>query len=163
MNAPLPERTVRDLTGMLVQAAHAMNTRLSLALAEIDSSPRKHCVLLHALEAERTQSQLAAIAGLDKTTMVVTADELERDGLAERHASATDRRVKVIRVTPAGAELVRRGEVIVDRVHGEALGELSAGERQVFVDALDRLQQAAEFPMVGEGGVVRKPRRARQG
>ncbi|MFD0565374.1 MarR family winged helix-turn-helix transcriptional regulator [Kitasatospora saccharophila] len=100
---------------------------------------------------------------MDKTTMVVTADELERDGLAERHASATDRRVKVIRVTPAGAELVRRGEVIVDRVHGEALGELSAGERQVFVDALDRLQQAAEFPMVGEGGVVRKPRRARQG
>ncbi|MFD0565373.1 hypothetical protein ACFQ2M_27830 [Kitasatospora saccharophila] len=57
MNAPLPERTVRDLTGMLVQAAHAMNTRLSLALAEIDSSPRKHCVLLHALEAERTQSR----------------------------------------------------------------------------------------------------------
>ncbi|WAL73933.1 MarR family transcriptional regulator [Kitasatospora sp. YST-16] len=163
MDAPLPERTVRDLTGMLVQAAHAMNTRLSLALAEIDSSPRKHCVLLHALEGGRTQSQLAAIAGLDKTTMVVTADELERDGLAERHPSATDRRVKVIHVTPAGAELVRRGEVIVDRVHGEALGELSAGERQVFVDALDRLQRSAELPAAGEAGGVRKPRRARQG
>ncbi len=163
MDAPLPERTVRDLTGMLVQAAHAMNTRLSLALAEIGSSPRKHCVLVHAMEVERTQSQLAAIAGLDKTTMVVTADELERDGLAERHPSATDRRVKVIRVTPAGVESVRRGEVIVDRVHGEALGELSAGERQVFVDALDRLQRSAELPAAGEAGGARKPRRARQG
>ncbi|MEV4556500.1 MarR family transcriptional regulator [Kitasatospora sp. NPDC049285] len=162
MSAPVPQRTVRDLTELLVQAAHAMNTRLSLALAEIDSSPRIHCVLVHAMEAERTQSQLAALAGLDKTTMVVTADELERAGLAERRPSATDRRVRVIEVTPAGEELVRRGVVIVDRVHAEALDELSPGERQVVVDALTKLKREPEAG--GEVGekAVRRPRRARQ-
>ena len=40
--------------------------------------------------------------GLDKTTMVVTVDELERAGLAERQASSTDRRARIIKVTPAG-------------------------------------------------------------
>ncbi|MFD8594212.1 MarR family winged helix-turn-helix transcriptional regulator [Kitasatospora sp. NPDC059646] len=164
MNSPVPERTVRDLTGLLVQAGHAMNTRLSVALAEIGSSPRKHCVLVHAMEAERTQSQLAALAGLDKTTMVVTADELERDGLAERRPSATDRRARVISVTPAGEELVSRGTEIVDRVHAAALDELSPGERQVLVDALDKLQRLpAGGPASGpEEKQVRRPRRPRQ-
>ncbi|OKJ07401.1 MarR family winged helix-turn-helix transcriptional regulator [Kitasatospora sp. CB01950] len=164
MNSPVPERTVRDLTGLLVQTGHAMNTRLSLALAEIDSSPRKHCVLLHAMEAERTQSQLAAIAGLDKTTMVVTADELERDGLAERCPSATDRRARIIRATPAGEELVRRGMAIVDRVHAAALDELSPGERQVLVDALVKLQRLPDGaePCGAAEKAVRRPRRPRQ-
>lgn len=150
---------------MLVQAAHAMNTRLAVALAEIDSTPRAHCILLHAMEAQRTQSELAQIAGLDKTTMVVTTDELERAGLAERHPSPTDRRARIIVVTPAGEELVRRGEVIVDRVHAEALDGMSPGERQVFVDALTRLEQmpaADTVPAAGTEKPARRPRRPRQ-
>ncbi|MFG2819169.1 MarR family winged helix-turn-helix transcriptional regulator [Kitasatospora sp. NPDC048365] len=163
MSTPFPGRTARDLTGMLVQAAHAMNTRLAVALAEIDSTPRAHCVLLHAMEAQRTQSELAQIAGLDKTTMVVTTDELERAGLAERHPSPTDRRARIIVVTPAGEELVRRGEVIVDRVHTEALDGMSPGERQVFVDALTRLEQMpAEATPPAADKPVRRPRRPRQ-
>ncbi|MGG8410259.1 MarR family winged helix-turn-helix transcriptional regulator [Streptomyces sp. 12297] len=161
MAAPMPQRAVRDLTGLLVQAAHAMNTRLAVALAEIDSSPRAHCVLLHAMEAERTQSQLAEIAGLDKTTMVVTTDELEREGLAERHPSRTDRRARIIVVTPAGAEMVRKGVEIVDRVHAEALDGMSAGERQVFIDALTRLEHAPVPEAAAGDKPVRRPRRPR--
>lgn len=126
---------------MLVHAAHAMNTRLSAALTEVDSSPRAHCVLLHALEAERTQAQLAEIAGLDKTTMVATVDELEREGLAERHPSSSDRRARIIAVTPAGEESVRAGAAIVDRVHAELLGFLPKEEREAFVRALVRLTE----------------------
>ena len=59
--------------------------------------------------AEKTQGALAAEAALDKTTMVVTVDELERAGLAERRPSTTDRRVRIIAVTPEGERLVRRG------------------------------------------------------
>ncbi|WP_441246304.1 MarR family winged helix-turn-helix transcriptional regulator [Kitasatospora sp. McL0602] len=155
-------RAARDLTGLLVHAAHAMNTRLTLALAEIDSSPRAHCVLLHAMETERTQTQLAELAGLDKTTMVVTADELEREGLAERHPSSTDRRARIIVVTPAGEERVRQGVEIVDRVHAEALGLLPENERQVLVDALTRFQQAPAVEPAESDKPVRRPRRPRQ-
>ena len=139
MTIEAPVTAVRDLTGLLARAAHVLNGRLTAALAEIDSSPRAHCVLLHALETERTQSQLAALADLDKTTMVVTVDELERRGLAERRRSSADRRAWIIAVTPAGADLVRRGAQIVDRVHAAALVSLPPGEGLAFVDALVRL------------------------
>ena len=58
---------------------------------------------------ELTQSQLAELCALDKTTMVVTLDELERAGLAERRPSSTDRRARIIAVTEAGERIVARG------------------------------------------------------
>jgi DNA-binding MarR family transcriptional regulator len=147
---------------MLVHAAHVMNTRLTAALAEIDGSPRTHCVLLHAMAGEMTQIQLAEIADLDKTTMVVTVDELERGGLAERHPSSVDRRARIIVVTPAGEERVRRGQEIVDRVHAEVLGFLPAGEREAFVAALARLVTGELARPAEYEKSVRRPRRSKR-
>ena len=45
-------------------------------------------MLTAALDAELTQTRLANILGLDKTTMMVALDELEREGLAERRSLA---------------------------------------------------------------------------
>ena len=50
------------------------------------------CVLSTALGGEFTQTQLASLVGIDKTMMMVTVDELERLGLAERRQSENDRR-----------------------------------------------------------------------
>jgi DNA-binding MarR family transcriptional regulator len=79
------------------------------------------------------------MVGLDKTTMVVTVDELENAGLAERRPAATDRRARVIAVTPAGARLVRAAEEIGDGIRADVLGVLEPEEREVFVAALARL------------------------
>ncbi|GII82151.1 MarR family transcriptional regulator [Sphaerisporangium siamense] len=162
MSTPAPSRTVRDLTGMLAHAAHVMTTRLTAALAEIGSSPRAHCVLYHAMEAERTQIQIAEMTDLDKTTMVVTVDELEREGLAERRPSTTDRRARIIAVTPLGEENVRRGQEIVDRVHAEVLGFLPEDQRQAFVDALARLVEGELSKPVECDRPVRRPRQSRK-
>ncbi len=90
-------------------AGHALSSRLAAALAEVGLTPRLQCVLVHALERERTQIRLAALADLDKTTMVSTVDELEARGLAERRPSATDRRARVVAVTDkAGRRPLRR-------------------------------------------------------
>jgi MarR family transcriptional regulator for hemolysin len=162
MSTPAPDRTVLDFTGMLVHAAHVMNTRLSAALAEIHGSPRAHCVLLHAMGGELTQIQLAEIAGLDKTTMVVTVDELEGRGLAERHPSSTDRRARIIVVTPSGREQVRRGQEIVDRVHAEVLGALPEAEREVFLRGLERLVGGELAKPVESERPVRRMRAAKK-
>jgi MarR family transcriptional regulator, transcriptional regulator for hemolysin len=134
-----PERTVRDLTGLLNQAGHALSNRLAAALAEVDLTPRMQCVLVHALEEERTQVQLAALADLDKTTMVSTVDALEARGLAERRPSTADRRARIIAVTDKGRLAAEEGQRIVDRVHGEVLGGLPEDERATFVAALGQL------------------------
>lgn len=160
--AQLPERTVPDLTGYLTHAGHVLETQLSAALAEIGLTLRMQCVLRHALEAERTQIQIAELAYMDKTTMVVTVDTLERAGLAERVPSPTDRRARIIRVTPAGADMVRAGQAIVDRVHQEVLDALPDAERTVFVSALNRLATGHLAEPVDCPEVVRRPRQSRK-
>ena len=134
--AKTPAHTVHDLTGYLTHAGHVLETQLSAALAEVGLTLRMQCVLRHALEEERTQIQLAELAYMDKTTMVVTVDALEKAGYAERKPSATDRRARIIAVTEAGAKIAAEGQQIVDRVHAETLAALTAAQRKPFVDAL---------------------------
>jgi MarR family transcriptional regulator, transcriptional regulator for hemolysin len=141
-----PERTERDVTGLLNMAGHALSNRLAAALADVDLTPRMQCVLVHALEQERTQIQLAALADLDKTTMVSTVDELESRGFAERKPSATDRRARVIAVTEKGRLAAEEGQRIVDRVHADALSSLPDAARAAFVEALGRLADTTRDP-----------------
>jgi DNA-binding MarR family transcriptional regulator len=154
-----PTRTEPDLSYLLDHTSHVLRTRMTAALGEIGLTPRMHCVLVHALEAERTQAQLAEIGDMDKTTMVVTVDALEKAGLAERRPSSADRRARIIAVTDAGAEVAARSQKIVDGVHEAALGSLPGEERAVLLRALNRLVTGhLETPVEGP----RPARRARQ-
>jgi MarR family transcriptional regulator, transcriptional regulator for hemolysin len=128
-----------DLGLLLSRAAHGLHTELTAGLTELGISPRAHCVLSKAMTGELTQSQLAGLCALDKTTMVVTIDELEKAGLAERRLSSTDRRARIIWVSPAGEQMVARGREIVARIYDDVLGALPEGEREGFVDALSRI------------------------
>ena len=139
MTAMAPTRTEPDLSYLLDHSSHVLRTRMAAALAEIGLTARMHCVLVHALEEERTQIQLAEIGDMDKTTMVVTVDALEKSGLAERRPSSTDRRARIIAVTEEGARVAARSQEIVDRVHEEALATLPEDERAVFLRAMNRL------------------------
>lgn len=134
-----PARTVADLSFLLDHTSHVLRTQMAAALAEIGLTARMHCVLVHALEEERTQIQLAEIGDMDRTTMVVTVDALEKAGLAERRASSRDRRARIIAVTEKGAEVAEESQKIVDRVHEEALATLSTGDREVLLRVLNGL------------------------
>ncbi|MFC5745912.1 MarR family winged helix-turn-helix transcriptional regulator [Actinomadura rugatobispora] len=139
MTTLTPPVTVPDLSFLLQHTGHVLRTQVTAALAEIGLTPRMHCVLVHALEEERTQIQLAEIGDMDKTTMVVTVDALEKAGYAERRPSSKDRRARIIAVTERGAEIAERSRAIVDGVHAGVLDALPEDERAVFVRALERL------------------------
>src|ERR1044072_8521385 len=128
MAAIAPSRPAADLSYLLDHPGHILRTRMAAALAEIGLTARMHCVLVHALEEERTQIQLAELGDLDKTTMVVTVEAREKAGLAERRPSSTDRRARIIAVTEKGAEVARQSQEIVDGVHRAALDALPAKE-----------------------------------
>lgn len=159
MTTSAPSRTVVDLSYLLSYAGHVLSTRMAAAFEEIGITTRAYCVLFHALEEERTQIQLAEVSDLDKTTMVVTVDELERGGLAERRPSGADRRARIIAVTEAGERAVEEGMKIADRVHREALDALPADQREVLVAALTTLVRG-HLAVPAESG--RPVRRARQ-
>ncbi|MFF0290947.1 MarR family winged helix-turn-helix transcriptional regulator [Streptomyces sp. NPDC005262] len=139
MTAMAPARTEPDLSFLLDHTSHVLRTQMAAALAEIGLTARMHCVLVHALEEERTQIQLAEIGDMDKTTMVVTVDALETAGLAERRPSSKDRRARIIAVTEKGARVAEESQKIVDGVHERALDSLPQDEREVLLRAMQRL------------------------
>ena len=158
MTASAPTRNVVDLSALLSQASHVLTTQMAAAFAETGITPREYCVLFHAQEAERTQIQLAKISDLDKTTMVVTVDELEKAGLAERRPSSTDRRARIIAVTEAGERAVAEGMRVADRVHREVLAALPEEHRELFVAALTLLVGGHLSTPVESEHQVRRPR-----
>ncbi|RSM89589.1 MarR family transcriptional regulator [Kibdelosporangium aridum] len=147
-----------DLVLYLSQASHALTLELTAGLADLGITPRHQCVLQKALPGNLTQNRLAELAALDKTTMVVTVDELERAGYAERRPSETDRRARVITVTEAGREILAKGQEVVSRVYDDVLSELPAAQRKSFVDALVTLVEGRLAKPVTVDRPVRRPR-----
>jgi DNA-binding MarR family transcriptional regulator len=134
-----PQALCSDLCWLLSRASHTLTTELTAALEALALSPRAHHVLATAMSGEYTQIELARLVGLDKTTMVVTLDELEASGLAERRPSKADRRARVVVVTAAGKRKVRQAAAIFARIREDVLAALPAEEREVFVGALRTL------------------------
>jgi MarR family transcriptional regulator for hemolysin len=130
-----PERP-HDLGWLLATVSHALTTEMTAALEDVSVTPRGYCVLNAAMRGEYTQTALAQALRLDKTTMVVTIDALERAGLVERRTSTTDRRARVIAVTEAGRAKVAEGEEIVERIQADVLSALPPESREAFMVAL---------------------------
>ncbi|SER96849.1 DNA-binding transcriptional regulator, MarR family [Lentzea xinjiangensis] len=128
-----------DLMMLLHRTGHALETELTARFAEIGLTPRARCVLSGALDADRTQSEIADLIGIDKTTMVVTMDALERAGYAERKPSPSDRRARVIVVTPLGREIVAKADELYEEIVTSVLGSLPGDERDGLVNGLARL------------------------
>src|SRR3954465_13393731 len=128
-----PEETgcfTGNLAWLLYRAHWALASELTAALAPIGVSPRGYHVLQAALSDEHTQTELAEMIGLDKTTMVVTVDEREGGGLAERRPAPHDRRARIIAVTAAGKRKVAEAQAVKERVQADILGEPPAREQQ---------------------------------
>ena len=53
--------------------------------------------------------------------------------------SPTDRRARVITVTPAGRKAVTAGRKVVERVQNQVLDTLDSHEREALMDALGKL------------------------
>ncbi|WP_258949154.1 MarR family winged helix-turn-helix transcriptional regulator [Lentzea californiensis] len=124
---------------LLHRTGHALETELTARLAEIGLTPRARCVLSSALDAELTQTEIADMISIDKTTMVVTMDALESAGYAERRPSPTDRRARVVVVTEQGRAIVAKADDVYQDVVGSVLGSLPDDERDGMVNGLTRL------------------------
>lgn len=91
----------------------------------------------------RTMSVLSKELGISLSAMTQIADRLERAKLVERVAETEDRRVKMLQLTPYGAEIMqRRRERHRNRVR-EALEQMPPESRKNVADALHSLLNAA--------------------
>lgn len=85
------------------------------------------------------QSELAAAAHLDRSSIVPVVDKLEGRGFVTRRSSAADRRVNGVFLTAAGQTLLRRLKRRVLAHEQRISAALPPAERQKLFELLERL------------------------
>jgi DNA-binding MarR family transcriptional regulator len=91
-----------------------------------------------------SQGPLADRLCLDRSDLVTVLDELEARGLVLRTADATDRRRKIVQLTPVGETLLAGLDDLVFAADDELLAGLSAEERATLVALLQRILPPTE-------------------
>ena len=117
MPTPDPEtaRQVRahdDVLGYLLKHAYfALEQRTQAALDDMGVTVRDLGVLRVIAGGEaQSQQEVAAVLGVDRTSMVALLDALEHRGIVARRPAEQDRRRNVVMLTGDGWDLFRRAE-----------------------------------------------------
>jgi DNA-binding MarR family transcriptional regulator len=87
----------------------------------------------------RTQRELSVLLGVDPSGIVAIVDDLEREGLVRREASAGDRRTRLVVTTEAGRERLAEVEPAARRLDETLLTTLDHSEREVLRALLLRI------------------------
>jgi MarR family transcriptional regulator, lower aerobic nicotinate degradation pathway regulator len=84
-------------------------------------------------------TRLSALIAFDRSTIGDVLERLESKGWVVRGPSPADRRIKLLRLTPAGATLLRTVEASVQRVQDRLLAPLAPRDRATMVRLLKDL------------------------
>jgi DNA-binding MarR family transcriptional regulator len=121
---------------LMMRIGFAGKQRTFQIAADFDLAPMQ----VHALRILESDMPMSALAGqlfCDASNVTGIVDRLESRELIERHPSPADRRVKLLRLTPAGVRL--RDEVMARMMEApEALKRLSREEQRQLRDLLRR-------------------------
>ncbi|MDB5703500.1 MAG: putative MarR family transcriptional regulator [Sphingomonas bacterium] len=136
--------------GFLLQRAHTiLRERLAGALSESGLHLGHVAVLGTLLDAPGlSQRELGARTGIEKSSMVIFVDALERDGWLKRERHPTDRRTQALFLTEAGAMRLADIGPRLRAVEEQYLAVLAPQERTALEQTLDKLI-AGPDPRVG--------------
>ncbi len=127
--------------GFLLQRAHHL-LRGRMA-AELDGSGLHlgHIALLGTmLDAPGlSQRELSLRTGIEKSSMVIFVDALERDGWVRREPHPSDRRAHALFVTASGATRLAEVGPRLRQAEADFLAALGAAEREALRSTLARL------------------------
>src|SRR5215475_4116186 len=120
----------RDLAAMFVPVARALVAREEPALQAHDISMWGYIVLTALAEQPvRTQAALAQAINADKSRIIGVLDDLQRRDLITRQPDASDRRVHLLSLTPAGDRLRRSVQAAIRASEEEVLATLPPADR----------------------------------
>lgn len=128
-----------------------VSAHFAAAIAEVDLAPAQ-ARALHELELERPISmrELAERLKSDPSNVTGLVDRLEARGLVERRAHPSDRRIKGLALTAAGAKLRAR---LLARLYSAppCVAALPARDQRVLRDILQRVVSSANGEVVASG------------
>jgi DNA-binding MarR family transcriptional regulator len=92
-----------------------------------------------------TLRELSERLTADPPYVTLMIDDLEDRGLVERRPHPSDRRAKLVELTPAGREIAAQANAILDEPIAE-LSKLPKKDLEVIVRALEQLGDARQQP-----------------
>ena len=128
-----------DAWHLLVQFFFAQRSTLPTLAADLRLSPAQvHVLHLIAPGQPIAMGRVAETLSCDASNVTGLVDRLESRGLVRRRPSESDRRVKVLDLTPAGARL---RAALVDRMTAppDMLSRLSPADQRALVRILSQL------------------------
>jgi DNA-binding MarR family transcriptional regulator len=112
-------------------------------------------------EPDIDQNGLAARLGIDRYSVSILVERLEKKGVVERRVNGADRRARLLRLTAHGENLYARLRAPVVAKQMALLGSLSSKEQEVFLDFLMRVVES-NHALARPGAGRRKPVRRRE-
>lgn len=110
------------------RAARALARRFDLALRPLDLTSGQFSLLMSLNRpAPPSLGSVAALLAMDRTTLTANLKPLQRRGLVESMSAPDDRRTRLLRLTPEGAEVLADAVPVWERTHAEIEGRLPAG------------------------------------
>jgi MarR family transcriptional regulator, lower aerobic nicotinate degradation pathway regulator len=131
------------MPGHLIRRAHQVSTALFAEECGTFGLTSVQFAALYAVRAagELDATRLAEQIAFDRATIGDVLDRLEAKAWVTRAGSRDDRRIKLIRLTPKGAALLKQVEPAVSRVQERVLAPLSAAERERFLSLLRKVSR----------------------
>ena len=86
------------------------------------------------------QNSLAELTGRDKTIFTRNIRTLERKNLVQRDFSPSDRRNKLVSITPLGEKYLELARPILKGIIGETEQDISHEEREKFLETLNKIK-----------------------
>ncbi|KFE69044.1 Transcriptional regulator, MarR family protein [Hyalangium minutum] len=145
--AQLQEELAREAWAPLFELIQDRMRHFPLLAAEFELSPVQAHVLRTLGYGPQPMSMLADYLSCDASNVTGLVDRLETRGLVERRNAEHDRRVKMLCLTAAGAEVRRR---LMERLSEPpvAIAALSAEDlrvlRDVMLRAVDKLKEQSQ-------------------
>jgi len=87
-----------------------------------------------------SQTEVATWLDLEPIALVRMLDKLNDEGLVERRAHPTDRRVRTLWLTPAARPMVTQILAINKTIREEAFASMAAHARETVIDILDGIK-----------------------
>ncbi|RBI85428.1 MarR family transcriptional regulator [Rhodosalinus halophilus] len=155
-------RDLYRMPGHLIRRMHQISVSVFAArmrAAGQDLTPVQFAALA-ALSAHSgvDQATLAGLIAYDRVTLGGVVDRLEAKGYLVREVSETDRRARILRLTPEGEAALDRARPVVDAVQDEMLAGLTRAERD---ELLRLLHKAAEAGNARSRAPLRAPQAER--
>jgi DNA-binding MarR family transcriptional regulator len=134
-------RIIADFRASMTQLKCASSERLlrlGLSMAQL------HILYTVQRNGEMTMSRLADVLNVSLSNATGLVDRIEERGFIERTRVPEDRRIVLIRVTPAGARMLDEVDAISDDLLRSVLGRLSASQLGGVAKAVADLRLALD-------------------